>query len=182
MNISSRYSTHAFTTILPSILWSFVRMKFKMADSSPFLFAQIDKIFENFVGMNISNTNEHFFQILYTCINYYPPMNPVKFRLDQIHNGRLIAIFVCSNWQNQSIFVSDNLHMHLLIILPWILKTDNRVFTQWGIPLRYTCIIYTSWLKRPMAVLISSDHVASPHMTLASPMINLASPNFSSKK
>ena len=53
-----------------------------------------------FVRMNISNTNEHFFPILYTCINYYPPMNPVKLSLDQIHNGWLIAIFVCSNWQN----------------------------------------------------------------------------------
>ena len=40
-------------------------------------------------------------------------------------------------------------------------------------------IYYTSWLKRPKAVLISSDHVASPHMTLAAPMIN--SPNLSSK-
>ena len=49
------------------------------------------------VRMNISNTNEHFFPILYTCINYYPPMNPVKFRRDKIQNVRLIAIFVCSN-------------------------------------------------------------------------------------
>ena len=39
-------STHAFITILPWILWSFVRIKFKMAN---FLFAQIDIIFENFV-------------------------------------------------------------------------------------------------------------------------------------
>ena len=37
------------------------------------------------VRMNISNTNKHFFLILYTCINYYPSMNPVKFRVDQIH-------------------------------------------------------------------------------------------------
>ena len=36
----------------------------------------------------------------------------------------------------------------------------------------------TSWLKRPKAVLISSDHVALSHMTLAAPMINLASRNF----
>ena len=32
-----------------------------------------------------------------TCIYYHPPINPVKFRQDQIQNGRLIAIFVCSN-------------------------------------------------------------------------------------
>ena len=30
--------------------------------------------------------------ILCTRINYYPPMNPVKFHQDQIQNGRLIAI------------------------------------------------------------------------------------------
>ena len=49
------------------------------------------------VRMNISNTNEHFFPILYTCINDNPPMNPVKFCPDQVQNGRLIAIFVCLN-------------------------------------------------------------------------------------
>ena len=43
------YFTHAFITILPWILWSFVRINFKMADLLPFLFAQIDKIFKNFV-------------------------------------------------------------------------------------------------------------------------------------
>ena len=32
-----------------------------------------------------------------TCINYNPPMNPVKFRPDEIHNGTFVAIFVCSN-------------------------------------------------------------------------------------
>ena len=40
----------------------------------------------------------------------------------------------------------------------------------------------TSWLKRPKAVLISGDHVASPHMTLAAQMINLALPNLNTKK
>ena len=49
MNISSQYSTHALTTILTWILWSFVRIKFEMADLSLILFAQIDKIFENVV-------------------------------------------------------------------------------------------------------------------------------------
>ena len=44
------------------------------------------------VRMNISNTNEYFFPILYTFITYNPPMNPVKCRQDQIQNGRLIAI------------------------------------------------------------------------------------------
>ena len=44
------------------------------------------------VRMNISNTNEYFFPILYTCINYNPPIIPVKCRQDQIQNGRLIAI------------------------------------------------------------------------------------------
>ena len=48
MNISSWFSTHELTTIL----WSFVRIKFIMDDLSPFLFAQIDKIFENVVRPN----------------------------------------------------------------------------------------------------------------------------------
>ena len=58
MNISNtneyffRYFTHAFITILPWILWSVVRIKFKMADLLPFLFAQIDKIFENVVRLD----------------------------------------------------------------------------------------------------------------------------------
>ena len=42
------------------------------------------------VLINISNTNE--FAILYTCINYNPAMNPVKFRHNQIQDGRLIVI------------------------------------------------------------------------------------------
>ena len=48
-----------------------------MADLSPFLFAQIDnnlKILS--VWINISNTNEYLFPIIYTCINYNPLMNP----------------------------------------------------------------------------------------------------------
>ena len=150
----SRYFTHAFITIVPWILWSFVQIKFEMTDLSSFLLAQIDKIFENVVcpdgylqhqciffsdtlhilyescevlawsnlkwpaychfgllklikcfknlsvRLNFSNTNEYWFPILYTCINYNPPIYPVKFRPDQIKNGRVIAIFVCLNWQN----------------------------------------------------------------------------------
>ena len=49
MNICFWYLTHAFTTIVPWILLNYVRIKFIMADLSPFLFAPIDKIFENFV-------------------------------------------------------------------------------------------------------------------------------------
>ena len=71
MNIGFRNFTHAETTIRPWILRSFVRIKLKMADLSPFLLSQIDKIFENFV------------------------------RPDEYI-------------QHQWIFVSDNLHMHLL--------------------------------------------------------------------
>ena len=52
------------------------------------------------VRINISNTNKYFFSILYTCIYFNPPMNPIKFHPDKIQNGRPIAIFVCSNWQN----------------------------------------------------------------------------------
>ena len=75
--------------------------------------------------MHISNTNEYFFPILYTCINFNPPMNPVKCCPDQIQNGRLIAILfaqidiIFENFvrpdaylQHQWIFVSNTLHMH----------------------------------------------------------------------
>ena len=56
-----------------------------MADLSPFLFAQIDKNFENFVRPDKFRQHQLiFFLILYTCINYNPPMNPVKFCQDQI--------------------------------------------------------------------------------------------------
>ena len=47
------------------------------------------------VRMNVSNTNAYFFPILYTCIYYNPSLNPVKFHLDHISNGRLIATLVC---------------------------------------------------------------------------------------
>ena len=93
MNISSRYCTHALTNILPWILCSFVRIKLKMAHLLPFLFAQIDNYLKMLsVQMNISNTNEYFFQILYTCIYFNPPMNYVKYHQDHIKNGRLITI------------------------------------------------------------------------------------------
>ena len=49
LNNVFQYFTHALPTILLWILWSFVRIKFKMVDLLPFLFAQIAKIFENFV-------------------------------------------------------------------------------------------------------------------------------------
>ena len=47
---------------------------------SPFLIAQIDKILKILsLQINIANTNENVFPMLYTCINYNPPMNSVKF-------------------------------------------------------------------------------------------------------
>ena len=51
------------------------------------------------VPMNITNSND-FFCDFYTCIHNNPPINPVKFGHDQIKNGWLIAIVVCSNWHN----------------------------------------------------------------------------------
>ena len=105
------------------------------------MFAQIDKILKMLsVRINISNTNEHFFPILYTYNNYNPPMNPVKFRPDYIHNGQLLAIFVCSDWQNIWKFCQSRLilptpmniffryYTHALTtILPWILWSFIRI-------------------------------------------------------
>ena len=73
------------------------------------------------------NTNEHFFLILYTCIYYNPPMNPVKFRQDQIQNGWLIAILVCWNWQ----------YLKILSARMNISNTNEHLF-----PIVYTCIYY----------------------------------------
>ena len=123
-------------------------IKFKMDDLSPFLFAQIDKIFlKKFAQMNISNINDYLFLILYTCSYYNPPMNSVKFCQDHIQNGLLIAIFEVSNWQNIWKFcpygwisTPKNICLRYFThafttILPWILITYNKVFTRWGIPL-----------------------------------------------
>ena len=46
------------------------------------------------VQMNIFNTNEHLFPILFTCIKYNPPMNPVKFCPDQIRIRNFIHAFI----------------------------------------------------------------------------------------
>ena len=75
------------------------------------------------VQMNISNTNEHFFPILYTCINYNPPMNPVNFRQDQMLT------------KNQNICFRYFTHA-FTTVLPWTLITYNQYFTWWEIPLR----------------------------------------------
>ena len=88
-NISSWYSTDALTTILLWILWSFVWIKIKMVDLLLFLLKLTKYLKILSVWMNISNTNEHF-PILYTYITYNPLMNPVKFRQNQIQNGRLM--------------------------------------------------------------------------------------------
>ena len=113
------------------------------------------------VRKNISN--EYFFPILYTCIYNNPPMNPVKFRQDKIQNVRLIAIFVCSNWQNiwkycPSRWISPtpmNIGFQyytfaLTTILPWILwsfvritfKMDISNTNEYLFPILYTCIYY----------------------------------------
>ena len=102
MNIFFRYFTYAFTTILLWILWSFVTIKFKIADLSPLIFVcWIDKIFENFVRLDEYLPTPIYICLRYfTCINYNPHINPVKFCYDKIQNGRLIDIVACSNWQN----------------------------------------------------------------------------------
>ena len=85
MNICFQHFTHAWTTSLPWILWSDVRIKFKMANLLLFCLLKLTKYLKKLsVRMHISNTNEYCFPILYTCINYNPPMNPVKFPQDQI--------------------------------------------------------------------------------------------------
>ena len=71
-----------------------------MADSSPFLFAQIDKIFENVVRMNICNTNEYLFPILNTGINYNPPMNPYNLQQNFYPVGDTIVLAIYLFYNN----------------------------------------------------------------------------------
>ena len=74
------------------------------------------------VRMNISNTNEYWFPILYICIYYNPPSNPVKFKMVDFSSFLFAQIYkIFENFvrldeylQHQWIFVFDNLHMHLL--------------------------------------------------------------------
>ena len=80
------------------------------------------------VRMHIFNTNEYLFPILCTSINYFPPMNPVKFHLHQIQNGRPSAIFVCSNWQ------------YIWKFCPSGLISPNN--NEHCFPILYTCINY----------------------------------------
>ena len=150
MNNCFWYFTHAFMTILPWILLSFVRIKFIMVDLLPTLFAQIDNKIENVVcpdeyrqpqwilfsdtihnhqlwipcevlsgynskwttyrhfcclkltkylknlsvRMNISNTNAYLFPIIYTCINYNPPMNPYNLQHNFYPVGDTIALAI----------------------------------------------------------------------------------------
>ena len=195
MNISSRYCTHALTTILSWILCSFVRIQFKMADLLPFLFAQIDKLFENVVCPDEYLQHQwNFFPILYTCIYYNPPMNPLKCCQDQNYKWPTyrylcllkLTIFLSTiiPWilwsfvmikfkivnfssflfaqidkifencvrpdeylQHQWIFVSNNLHMHLLQppMNPYNLQQS---FTRWG----YHCVSNILVLYKTKAV------------------------------
>ena len=127
MNIVFQYFTHALTTILLWILWSFFWIKFKMVDLLPFLFAQIAKIFENFVCPDeyIHYTNAYLFPIFYTCKIYICPMNPenfvrIKFKMVDFSPflfaqiDKIFENFVRPDeyLQHQWIFVSDILHLH----------------------------------------------------------------------
>ena len=72
-----------------------------MVDFLPFKMAKYLKTLS--VGMNISNTNKYCYAIFYTCINYNPPMNAVKFCHDYCNLlpllfaqiGKIFKNFVC---------------------------------------------------------------------------------------
>ena len=93
-----------------------------------FCLLKLTKYLKNLaIRMNISNTNAYFFLIAYTCINYKPPMNPLKlfrikfkrvdfssFLFAQI--DKIFENFVRPDkyLQHQLILVSDTLHMYKL--------------------------------------------------------------------
>ena len=88
MNIGFQYFIHALTTILPWILWSFVRIKFKMLDFSPFLFAQFDKTFKNFVRLDKDLQHQWIFVSDTLHIHYYNPhMYPYNLQQNILGGG-----------------------------------------------------------------------------------------------
>ena len=80
------------------------------------------------VRMDISNTNEYLFSILYTCIYNHTLVNSVKFCPDQIQNGRLNRHFCLLK-----------LTKYLKILSVWmdISNTNEYLFS-----ILYTCIYY----------------------------------------
>ena len=88
------------------------------------LFAQIDKIFENFVRPDefLPTPMNIFFSILYTCI-YYNPMNPVKFCQDQ--------------WPICRYFCWLKLTKYLKKLSVWINISNTN---EYWLPILYTCI------------------------------------------
>ena len=58
------------------------------ADLLPFCLLKLTKYLKILsVRMNISNTNEYLFPMLYTCINYNPPMYPYNYQQTILPGG-----------------------------------------------------------------------------------------------
>ena len=128
-NICFRYFTNTFITILPWILLSVVRIQFKMADLSQFLFAQIDKLFENFVRpdeylqhqwiffsdtlhMHVLQSSHESCEVSSGSNSKWPTYR--HFCLLKLTKYLKMLSVRINISQHQWIFVSDNLHMHLL--------------------------------------------------------------------
>ena len=68
-----------------------------MVNFSSFLFAQIDKIFENFVRPDEYLQHQCIlilFPIIYTCIYFNPPMNPLNLEQSFYPVGVTIALAI----------------------------------------------------------------------------------------
>ena len=137
MNISNT-NEYFFSDILHMYLLQSSHESFKGSSGSnskwptycPFCLLKLTKYLKMSIRMNISNTNEHFLPILYTCINYNPPMNPVQFRLEQIDD---LLPFLLS--QIDKIFENLSVRMN-------ISQTNAYLF-----PIIYTCIYYNPFMN-----------------------------------
>ena len=66
-----------------------------MVDFSPFLFPQIDKIFENkFRPDEYLHTNKYLFPVINTCFYYNPHMNPYNLHQGFYPVGDTIALAI----------------------------------------------------------------------------------------
>ena len=130
-----------------------------MADLLPFLFCQIDKYLKILcVRMNISNTNEHFFPLLYQCINYKPP----------IHESCEVLPGSNSKWQTHRHFCLLKLtkYLKILSVRMNISNTNEHFF-----PILYTAL--TTILQWILWNLQQSIYPAGDTIALAIYLFNI---------
>ena len=103
------------------------------------------------VRINISNTNAHFFRILYTCINYHPPMKKwptyCHFCLLKLTNYlKMLSVQMNISNTNEP-FCSDTLHMHLLQSSHESCEVSSWSNSKWPTNRHFCLLKLTKYLK-----------------------------------